>query len=129
MQGMLDLRVYRAAFLPALVALFVVAFSLSDPAKPRTTHLAPAAFDASRAFGDAEPPQRNSLRELAAAFPDRRPGSSGDAALADRVAAEFTATGFATRGGVRREAFVGDSVDGRRDLEDVVATRQGLSSR
>src|SRR3954471_14284890 len=109
MEGMLDLRVYRAAFLPALVALFVVAFSLSDPAKPRTTRQAFDYDDGGRAFGAAAPPQRNSLRELAAAFPARRPGSPGDAALADRVAAEFAATGFATRGGVRREAFVGDT--------------------
>ena len=31
---MLDHRVYRAAFLPALVAVFVLAFSLTDPPKP-----------------------------------------------------------------------------------------------
>jgi hypothetical protein len=30
----LDVRVYRAAFLPALVALFVAAFSLADRPPP-----------------------------------------------------------------------------------------------
>jgi len=125
----LDHRVYRAAFLPALVALFVVAFSLTDPPKPQTTTLAPVAFDAARTFGRADPPPRNSVRELAATFPDRRPGSPGDAALADRVASVFRSTGFAGRTGVRRRAFVGDTIDGPKDLEDVIAVRQGLSSK
>ena len=129
MGAVLDHRVYRAAFLPALVALFVLAFSLSDPGAPRTTRLAPDAFDAGRTFGSNDPPPRNSLRELVAAFPSRRAGSSGDAGLADRVARAFTVTGFAGPSGVRRDAFVGETPDGPTDLEDVVAVRQGLSSR
>jgi len=117
----LDHRVYRAAFLPALVALFVLAFSLSDPPRARTTRLAPLAFDAGRAF--------TSLRELARTFPDRRPGSTGDAGLADRVAAYFRSTGFAKGTGVRREYFPATTIEGKTELENVVATRQGLSSR
>src|SRR6476620_2344637 len=74
----LDVRVYRAAFLPALVALFVAAFSLADRPPPATTSQAADAFDGSRAYGTSEPPQRNSLRELARAFPGRTPGSPGD---------------------------------------------------
>ena len=42
---MLDVRVYRAAFLPALIALFVAAFSLQDRPAPTTTGLSADAFD------------------------------------------------------------------------------------
>src|SRR5689334_24149828 len=83
----LDVRVYRAAFLPALVALFIAAFSLADRPAPATTPLAADAFSADRAFGPGPAPALDSLRELARAFPDRRPGSAGDRGLADRVAA------------------------------------------
>src|SRR5215217_5009456 len=83
--GVLDVRVYRAAFLPALVALFVAAFSLIDRPDPVASPLAADAFDGERAFG-ARAPLENSLSELARKFPNRLPGSAGDAALADRVA-------------------------------------------
>src|SRR3954452_4324261 len=83
----LDVRVYRAAFLPALIALFVAAFSLADRPAPATTRQAADAFDGTRAFGSVTPPPRNSLRELGKAFPDRAPASPGDVGLADRVAA------------------------------------------
>ncbi|MEA2295339.1 MAG: hypothetical protein QOE86_2978 [Solirubrobacteraceae bacterium] len=132
MGGVLDHRVYRAAFLPALVALFVVAFSLADPAMPRTTRLAPDAFQADRAFGPENPPASGTLRGLAQAFPNRRPGSPGDTGMADRVAQIFESTGFAGHGQgatIRRVRFNADTIDGERRLEDVIATRQGLSSR
>ena len=80
---MLDVRVYRAAFLPALIAVFVAAFSLADRPAPTTTGLSGDAFDSGSAFGDGARPQRNSLNELARAFPDRAAGSSGDLRLAD----------------------------------------------
>src|SRR3954469_1470117 len=80
----LAVRVYRAAFLPALVALFVAAFSLVDRPAPATTSQAADAFDGARAFGTATPPPRNSLLELAKAFPARRSGSAGDQGVADR---------------------------------------------
>ena len=126
---MLDLRVYRAAFLPALVTLFVVAFSLADRPSPQTTRLASGAFDAARAFGEADPPPRNSLRELAASFPQRLPGSAADARLADRVSRYFVATGFATAATVRRVRLDGETPQGVAQLEDVVAVREGLTSR
>src|SRR3954452_23592272 len=82
----LDVRVYRAAFVPALVAVFIAAFSLADRPAPATSPLAADAFDSGTAFGDEAKPQRNSLNELARRFPSRPPGGSGDDALADRVA-------------------------------------------
>src|SRR4051812_26546243 len=110
MIGVLDHRVYRAALLPAVVALFVLAFSLTDPPRPATTTQPPLAFDAQRAFGTGARPPRNSLRELGATFPDRRPGSPGDTGLADRVAEYLTSTGFASQ--VRRQTVGAETIDG-----------------
>jgi hypothetical protein len=127
----LDVRVYRAAFLPALVALFVAAFSLVDRPPPATTSLAADAFDGARAFGTADPPPRDSLRELVRTFPDRRPGSPGDRALAGRVARALAATDPATRRPlfeVTRSTVSGGPRD-LGDLETVVGVRTGLSSR
>jgi hypothetical protein len=118
----LDVRVYRAAFVPALVALFVAAFSLSDRPDPVTSPLAPDAFDSERAFG-ARAPLENSLSELARSFPDRRVGAAGDTGLADRVA-ETLGRPDRTQG----PAF--EVVRERSgDVETVVGVRPGLTSR
>ena len=122
---MLDVRVYRAAFLPAVVALFVVAFSLTDRPTGLSSDLAPDAFNAVRAFGPADPPRRDSLRELAASFPHRRPGSAGDRALAARVAGVFGANGFR----VRIRSHRSRTAAGSADLQTVAGVRPGLSSR
>jgi hypothetical protein len=118
----LDVRVYRAAFLPALVALFVAAFSLADRPAPLVSPLSADAFRGDRAFG-GRAPLRNSLTELGRSFPDRAPGSADDAALADRVADTL---GAADRTG--RPAF---EVTRERagEIETVVGVRPGLSSR
>jgi hypothetical protein len=121
----LDVRVYRAAFLPAVVALFVVAFSLADRPAGLSSDLAPDAFNAVRAFGPADPPRRDSLRELAASFPRRRPGSAGDRALATRVAGVLGANGFR----VRVRSHRSRTAAGAADLQTVVGVRPGLSSR
>jgi len=124
----LDVRVYRAAFLPALIAVFVAAFSLADRPAPTTTGLSAEAFDAASAFGDVAKPRRNSLNELARTFPNRAAGSDGDARLADRVA-DVLGT---REQGSRRPAFeVTRSTtewDGN-DLETVMGVRAGPSSR
>ena len=123
MHNVLDVRVYRAAFIPALLALFVVAFSLQGRPSPLRTRAVADAFDPNRAFGT--PQARDSLLQLGAAFPDRRPGSADDAALADRVGRVFRAAGFA----VSRSAAPGRTVDGETELETVVGVRPGRSSR
>ena len=56
---MLDGRVYRTAFLPALVALFVAAFALQDRPTPARTALPADAFNAERAFGAERRPSRS----------------------------------------------------------------------
>jgi hypothetical protein len=119
----LDMRVYRAACLPALLALFVVAFSLQSRPAPLRTRAIADAFDPARAYGSEQ--RRDSLLELGTAFPRRRPGSAGDTALADRVGALFRTAGFA----VSRSAAPQRTVDGGTELETVVGVRPGLSSR
>jgi hypothetical protein len=119
---MLDVRVYRAAFLPALVALFVAAFSLADRPAPATSPLAADAFDGERAFG-GRAPLRNSLAELAQSFPDRRIGTADDTRLADRVA-ETLGRPDRTEGPAFRV-----SRERTGDVETVIGVRPGLSSR
>ena len=110
---MLDLRVYRAAFVPALLAFVITAFSLGSPPRAATTTLAPDAFQGSRAFG--------SLGRLADAYPARRPGGPGDEALARSVAAQMRATGLQ----VTSDRFSGRTIDGDRTLTNVVGVRPG----
>jgi hypothetical protein len=127
----LDVRVYRAAFLPALVALFVAAFSLLDRPAPATTSQAADAFDGGRAFGSATPPPRDSLRELAKAFPSREPGSPGDVGLAGRVTEALSAVDPISKRplfGVTRTRVPGGPRDAGA-LETVAGVRAGLSSR
>ncbi|MEA2136516.1 MAG: hypothetical protein QOC68_4425, partial [Solirubrobacteraceae bacterium] len=111
-----DIRVYRAAFAPAVVALFIAAFSLGDRPSAITTPFAPG-FDGSRAF--------DSMRQLGDAFPDRPAGSGADRALAARVAESFRANGFR----VSRRTDSARTVGGSAKLETVVGVRPGLSSR
>src|SRR5712691_8713041 len=115
---MLDARVYRAAFVPVVLALIVVAFSLQDRPAAITTTLAADAFDGVRASAD--------LHALAQRFPDRRPGSAGDQALARLVAARLRASGFASP---RVQTFGGETIDGKVALQTVRALRPGTSSR
>src|SRR5215207_2283531 len=120
---MLDVRIYRAAFLPAVLALFVVAFSLEGRPSPLRTRAIADAFDPARAYGSER--LRDSLLQLGSAFPERRPGSAGDAALADRVGTVFRAAGF----DVTRMREPARTVEGETELETVVGVRPGLSSR
>ncbi len=114
---MLDVRVYRAAFVPALIALFVAAFSLADRPGGATTPFAPAGFDGGRAY--------TLLGDLGKEFPERPPGSDADRALADRVAETFRANNFR----VSRRTTEERTVRGPQELETVVGVRPGLSSR
>ena len=123
MGGVLDVRVYRAAFIPALLAIFIVAFSLQGRPTPVRTRAVADAFDPSRAYGSEA--VQGSLLQLGSAFPERSPGSAGDAALADRVAGTLRGSGF----DVTRSTTSGRTVDGERELETVVGVRPGLSDR
>src|ERR1700712_1637608 len=110
---MLDPRVYRAAFIPALFALVLVAFSLGDRPRPVQTTLSPDAFDGTAAFAR--------LQSLAARFPDRRPGSSGDTGLAGVRAGDSRRPGFS----VTTPTGEAETIDGRQTLTTVIGTRTG----
>jgi hypothetical protein len=74
---LVDVRIYRAAWLPVVVALITVMFSIQDRPAPLTSALAPDVFDSKGAYA--------AMREIVRRAPDRRPGSNGDAATADLV--------------------------------------------
>ena len=115
---MLDSRIYRAALIPVLFALIVCAFSLQDRPRPYGTTLAPDAFSESRATAD--------LDALARAYPDRRPGDSGDEALAARLAQTFRRIGGYR---VSQRSFPGETADGERQLTTVTARQVGQPGR
>jgi hypothetical protein len=114
---MVDPRIYRAALLPVLFALVLLAFSVENRPRPLTTPIAPDAFSGARAFARAYAPGTG----LADRFPNRRPGSLGDDRLADTIAAQMAQAGFRVRE-VVREA---ETIDGRRRLRTVIAERTG----
>jgi Peptidase family M28 len=112
-------RIYRAAFVPLLFAVVIAGFSLSPRPAPLGSTLAPDAFDGASAFA--------SLQSLAARFPQRRPGSAGDDALAAEVARSLRELGGTSGGGftVRTSAASADTIDGPRTLQTVIAERPG----
>ena len=112
---MLDPRIYRAALLPVLLVLIVVAFSLADGPAPLRTRFAPVAFDGARAA--------RLLDVLAGEYPERRPGGPGDAALARRVATELHDALPAVA--VHSRSFEAQTIDGSRTLTTVWAEQPG----
>ena len=116
---MLNGRLYRAGFAPFLIVLAIAAFSLSARARPLSSPLAPDAFDGAHAFAE--------LGSLAAAYPDRRPGSRSDNALAAHIAAQLKGlSGPASVGySVHERTYSARTVDGLRTLGTVIATRPG----
>jgi hypothetical protein len=118
---MLNGRIYRVACLPLLLALVVAGVSFSDRPGPITSTLATDAFDGASVVGE--------LKSLAADFPERRPGSAGDERLAERIAHTLEGLGGAGRGGfqVRVRHFEAQTIDGERDLTNVIAERPGSS--
>lgn len=111
---MLDLRLYRVAFVPVLLALLVAAFSLQDRPRPIGTTQSPEGFDRFRA--------QQTLKTDLAAFTDRRPGSAGDERLAAYVAAQLRRS---VPGTLEEHRYRAETIDGKRNLVDVVATRPG----
>jgi hypothetical protein len=116
---MLNGRIYRAAFLPFLLALGVAAFALGSRPAPLRTTLAPDAFEGQRAFAE--------LGSLASRFPDRRPGGAGDERLSRYVMSTLQGLGgggFA----VHVRHVEGQTIDGTRRLTTVIAVRPGSTS-
>jgi hypothetical protein len=119
---MLNGRLYRAAFLPFLLALAVAAFSLGSRPLPLASTLAPDAFEGTPAFAE--------LTRLAAQYPDRRPGSVGEEKLANYILAALKGLGGTAGGGfsVRTDTFQGKTIDGQRTLQTVIAERPGSTN-
>lgn len=107
---MIEPRIYRAAFIPAVLALVLVAFSLQDrPGALPQELAADIIFDADVTAHAAS--------RLARQVPDRRAGTRGDAAVAELVSSRLQEHGFETR----LDRF---SADGR-NLTNVIGTRTG----
>jgi hypothetical protein len=115
----LNTRLYRAALLPFVLVLAVASFSLAPRPSALVSTFAPDAFEGARAFAE--------LKRLAVEFPDRRPGSAGDEALARYVARTLEGLGGTTGGGfsVSMSHFEAQTIDGERSLTNVIAQRPG----
>jgi hypothetical protein len=113
---MLDPRIYRTGLIVAVLALVVLAFSLTDQQAALSPTLAPDAFNTQNVV--------TTIRTLAADYPSRRPGSTGDDALASGVASSLRASGFTPT----TTTFSARTVDGTRTLENVVGVRPGMKS-
>lgn len=118
---MLNGRLYRAGLVPVLLAVAIAGFSLSGRATPLTSTLAPDAFDGPRAFAE--------LQSLAARFPQRAPGSEGDAQFAAHIAQTLQGLGGSRGGGfsVQSHSVRAHTLDGVRTLTTIVATRPGVT--
>lgn len=111
---MIEPRIYRAAFVPALLAVVLVMFSLESRPRPVPQGLAAdVLFDGGEAAAQA--------REIAAEHPDRSPGSAGNRAVAAAVGEAFERSGFS----VEAQQIEHDG----RDLVNVIGRRAGRSQR
>jgi len=111
---MIEPRVYRAAFLPALLAVVLTMFSFEARPRPLPQGLpADILFDGAEAAALAT--------RIATDQPNRRPGTRGDAEAASLVASDFRSRGFS----VERQRF---SHAGR-ELTNVIGRRAGASRR
>jgi len=114
----IDFRIYRAGFLPALVALVVLLFALEAPPGPLPTVVAPAEFDQTAAM--------QYVRQIVAAAPERAPGSAGDAATAALVEKQFKRI---SEGQVAEQSFSSGFNGHSVDLRNVILTLPGDTPR
>ena len=115
--GLLEPRLYRAAFAPALLALIVLAFSVQDLPRALVPELAPSGFSATRALATAQ--------QLVTNYGPRESGSVQDASTADLVQARLSANGF----GAAAYRFDATTLHGERKLVNVIGVRPGPSDR
>jgi hypothetical protein len=113
---MLDPRIYRTGLVVVALAVVVLAFSLQNQPGGLSSSLAPDAFNGQNVSA--------TMTSIAAADPDRQPGSAGDDALAAQVASSFRKYKFT----VSTDAFTGRTADGTKTLENVVAVRPGMEN-
>jgi hypothetical protein len=115
---LINLRLYRLAFAPALVALVVVMFSLDGVPPPIAEPVAAGTYQGDAAAAAA--------REIARTAPDRPAGSPGDSAIAEFVIDRFQEI---TGGTVSEQEFEAD-VDGDEvSVRNVLLTLPGETDR
>lgn len=111
---MIEPRIYRAAFVPAVLAVVLVMFSLESRPSPLSQGLAAdVVFEGAGATTTA--------KRVVDAAPDRRAGKLGDRRAAGLVAAAFRKRGFT----VQVDRFSSHE----RNLVNVVGTRAGITRR
>lgn len=115
--GLLEPRLYRAAFAVAFLALVVLAFSLRDAPRGLSPEPAPPTFSAQRAMTTA--------RRITSEFGPRVSGSRQDEAVAALVKTSFEENGFVTT----RHRFGANTLRGERELVNVVGLRAGPTDR
>ena len=111
---MIEPRIYRAAFVPALIAVVVAMFSLQSRPPPLPQGLAADVLFDGRLTVPA-------IDRIVAAAPDRRPGTTGDLRTAALVARTLGARGFA----VERDRFRAQG----KQLVNVIGRRAGKTQR
>ncbi len=113
-----DLRLYRVAWLPVLLAVVVLMFSLEGAPEPLEPVTPPGTFEPDRAARQA--------REIVAGAPAREPASEGDVAIAGLVANRFEDIRAGATSEQRFEgSFDGDDVE----LTNVLLTLPGDTER
>jgi hypothetical protein len=113
---MFDPRIYRGGLVVVALAALVLLFSFDNQQSALTSTLAPDAFSGQNAFA--------TMTNLAKAYPDRTPGTSGDYDVADYVDQKLTQFGFAPS----TDTFSARTANGRRTLENVIGVRPGMES-
>ena len=111
---MIEPRIYRAAFVPALLAIVLVMFSLESRPRPLPQGLAGDVV-----FGGAEAVA--TTRSIVDAAPDRKAGTVGDREAARLVVEAFRARSFS----VEVDRFQSDG----EDLVNVIGRRAGRTRR
>ncbi|MDQ6728983.1 MAG: hypothetical protein M3022_01420 [Actinomycetota bacterium] len=113
---MLDPRIYRTGLTLVVLSVLVLAFSLQDQPSALTSPLAPDAFNGQNVAA--------TTAQLTRGQPPRPPGSAADQDLATQVATDMSdVSKRAFR--VTTDTFTGQTADGARTLENVVAVRPG----
>jgi Peptidase family M28 len=112
-----DIRIYRATFVLALLALVVLMFSLGARPAPLGAELAPDAFDDPGAYA--------TTTQIVEGQPDRRPGSAGDEAVAASVEQRLAALGFQTSS----DRFAADVYGKDTTLTNITGVLSGSSER
>lgn len=116
-QGLLEPRLYRATFVVALLALVVLAFSLRDGQRARTSEPVPPTFSAQRVLATA--------RQMVVKYGVRASGTRQDEVVAELVKAQLEESGFVAS----TYRFGANTLRGERELVNVLGVRAGPTDR